>query len=82
MEEKSLVPQRNITAIRKVRAGSSGDYVPHLTFEMVQMLADAGKQEARKGNGDRDKLLIQTLFDGMFRVSEGLSLYPKIIVQD
>ena len=82
MEEKSLVPQHNITAIRKVRAGSSGDYVPHLSFEMVQMLAESAKEEARKGKGERDKLLVQTLFDGMFRVSEGLSLCPKIIVQD
>ena len=55
MEEKNLVPQRNVTAIRKVRAGSSGDYVPHLTFDMVQRLTDAAKQEARKGKGDRDK---------------------------
>ena len=82
MEEKNLVPRHNVTAIRKVRAGSSGDYVPHLSFEMVQHLADAAKEAARKGKGDRDKLLIETLFDGMFRVSEGLSLYPKIIVQD
>ena len=65
MEEKHLVPQHNIRAIRHVRAGSTADYVPHLTFEMVEMLADAAKQEARKGKGERDKLLIQTLFDGM-----------------
>ncbi len=54
------------------------------TFHLFAMLsarnaaqAEAAKEEARKGKGDRDKLLIQTLFDGMFRVSEGLSLYPK-----
>lgn len=82
MQDKNLVPQYNTTAIRQVRAGRAGDYVPHLSFEMVQMLASAAKAVSRKGKGERDELLVQTLFDGMFRVSEGLSLCPKRIQKD
>ncbi len=70
--DKSLVPhKRNIPAIRQVRAGSADDYVPHLSFPQVHMLADAAKEEARKGKGERDELLIQSLFDGMFRLCIG-----------
>ncbi len=82
MEQRNLVPQHNIRAIRQVRAGRAGDVVPHLSFGMVQLLAAAARTEARKGKGERDELLIQTLFDGMFRVSEGLSLFPKRIEKD
>ena len=48
----------------------------------MQHLAQAAKQEARKGKGERDQLLIQTIFDGMFRIAEALTLRPNLIVKD
>ena len=80
--DKQLVPQPNVRAIQQVRAGSSSDDVPHISFEHVQALSVAAKQEARKGKGERDQLMIQTIFDGMFRIAEALTLRPNLIVKD
>jgi len=64
------------------RAGDgAADYVPHITLEDVQELASAALRAARPGNADRDSLLIQTLFDGCFRVSEALQLTPQTLHQ-
>lgn len=63
-----------------IRAESSGGgYVPHLGLEEVRTLANAAG-EGR--NGERDRLLVQTLFDACLRVSEGLRLRPRDIKQD
>ena len=75
-----LVPQRNVTAIRQVRAGQS-DFVPHLGIEEVRRLGDAARERARPGKGERDELLIQTIFDGCFRVSEVTDLSPNRFVR-
>lgn len=80
--DKQLVSQPNVRAIQQVKAGSSADNIPHISFEHVQQLAQAAKQEARKGKGERDQLLIQTIFDGMFRIAEALTLRPNLIVKD
>jgi integrase len=55
--------------------------VPHLRIEEVQELARQAEATARAGKGERDSLLIQTLFDGCFRVSEALRLTPESLVQ-
>jgi len=52
--------------------------VPYLTLEEVSKLAEA----ARNGRkGERDQLLILTLFQTGLRVSEAISLAPRHIGQ-
>ena len=70
----------NVVAIRHVRQGSAA-IVPHLGIEEVRRLAAAAEANGRGDKGDRDRLLIETLFDGCFRVSEGLSLRPADLAQ-
>jgi integrase len=67
-------------AIRKA-SETEADFVPHLRIEEVQELARQAEATARTGKGERDSLLIQTLFDGCFRVSEALRLTPESLVQ-
>lgn len=67
-------------AIRQARTTES-DFVPHLRIEEVQQLASEAEAAARNGKGERDALLIQTIFDGCFRVSEAVSLTPRSLVQ-
>ncbi len=55
--------------------------VPHWGVLEVRDLAAAAEQRGRGLKGRRDGLLIQTLFDGALRVSEGLSLTPSDIVR-
>lgn len=50
--------------------------VPYLTPEEVYSIADKAK-EGR--NGERDSLLIKTLFETGLRISEALSLTPRMI---
>ncbi len=61
------------TAIQRAQAGEAVS-VPHLSITEVQELAEAAGAAARKGHADRDTLLIQTIFDGCFRVSEALQI--------
>ena len=78
--EKSLVPQSNSLAIRQSRNGET-DFVAHLTLDEVQDLAHFARLAARTGKGERDALLIMTIFDGCFRVSEAVSLTPNSLIQ-
>ena len=71
----------NTAAIRRAQE-TQADFVPHLGFDEIQELAQAAGATARTGKGERDTLLVQTLFDGAFRVSEALSLCPNRFVQD
>jgi site-specific recombinase XerD len=70
----------NTLAIRKSHE-TEADFVPHLRIEEVQELARQAEATARVGKGERDSRLIQTLFDGCFRVSEVLKLSPESLVQ-
>ena len=67
-------------AMRKSQ-DTEADFVPHLRLEEVVQLAKEAEGTARAGKGQRDSLLIQTLFDGCFRVAEGISLTPESLVQ-
>lgn len=68
----------NLPAIQRGEAGSA-DYVSHLSAGDVKLLAIiAGKN---KLHGERDALLIKTIFDGALRISEALGLRPCDIKQ-
>jgi integrase len=47
----------------------------------IVTLVDAARANGRGVKGERDALLIQTLFDGALRVSEGLGLRPSDVIQ-
>lgn len=79
---KNNLPKLNNNANRPAIIRSqnySGGYVPHLGLAEVRTMADAAG-EGR--NGERDKMLIQTLFDGCLRVTECLRIRPRDIKQD
>jgi len=65
-------------AIRQAEAGTV-DYVVHLNLDQVRELAEAA---GGSRHGERDKLLIQLLFDGCLRCSEAIGIRPRDIVQD
>ena len=65
-------------AIRRAEAGTA-DYVVHLNLDQVRELAEAA---GGSRHGERDKLLIQLLFDGCLRCSEAIGIRPCDIVQD
>ena len=67
-------------AIRRGQEGQA-DFIPHLDLPEVEALAKAASTTARTGKGERDALFIQTLFDGAFRVSEGISLCTNRLVR-
>jgi integrase len=62
-----------MTAIRRGEAAAAG-YVPHLSVGQVKLMVTVAG--ANKRYGERNALLIKTLFDGAFRVSEGLGIRP------
>ena len=70
----------NSLAIRQTRAGEA-DFVPHLRIDEVQQLVREAEAMAHAGKGERNGLLIQTIFDGCFRVAEAVSLRPSSLVQ-
>lgn len=65
-------------AIRRSEAGSA-DFVVHLNLDQVRQLASAAGQSR---HGERDKLLIQLLYDGCLRCSEGIGSMPRDLAQD
>lgn len=71
---------RRTLAITKAQQGQA-DFVPHLRIDEVQQLAREAEATARSGKGPRDALVIQTIFDGCFRVSEVIGLQPDSLVQ-
>jgi len=68
----------SLSTIQRSEAGAA-DYVSHLSAGEVKLLAlIAGKN---KLHGDRDSLLIKTIFDGALRISEALALRPCDVQQ-
>ncbi len=60
----------------------TGSDIPHISMAEILRLADAAAATAKGTLGDRDGLLIKTMFDGCFRVSELLQLTPRSILHD
>ncbi len=54
-------------AIRQAEGGTA-DYVPHISFDDVRHMCEH--------LSERDRLLVQTLFDGCLRASEAIRLLP------
>lgn len=65
-------------AIRRAEVGAA-DYVVHLSIDQVRRLAEAAGESR---HGERDRLLIQLLFDGCLRCSEAIGVRPCDMVQD
>ena len=65
-------------AIRRSEAGAA-DFVTHLNIGQIRQLASAGELSR---HGERDKLLIQLLFDGCLRCSEAIGVMPCDLAQD
>jgi len=62
-----------VSAIQRAEAGAA-DYVPHVTAGQVKLMATVAGQNKR--HGERNALLIKSLFDGCLRVSEALGVRP------
>ena len=73
MSTKSLIPQSKTALIR------ASEIVPYLLPEEVYQMAEAASKDKKGRNGERDKLLIVLLFETGLRVSEALSLTPRLI---
>lgn len=67
-------------AIRRSQE-TSAEFVPYLGLAEVQELAHAAERTGKGKKAERDKLLIETLFDGCFRVSEALGIRTSDMVQ-
>lgn len=76
-----LAQPRNLNKISQVlaiqRAGElAADYVPHWGIDEIKALAG---EASKTRHGERNKLLVLTLFDACLRISEALALAPKDI---
>ena len=69
---------RDTTAIRQTQK-ESAEPVPHLNVDAVRLLIDAARLAPL--TGERNALLIASLFDGALRVSEALRLRPVDLVR-
>ena len=76
----ALKPANTAIRLTKVTRGAastaSGRPVPHWGLDQVLALVEAARRRGRGVKGDRDALLIQTIFDAALRVSEALGLRP------
>lgn len=82
-EERALaIPQRsrpptlNNNTQRSIEARASRP-VPHWGIEEVRAIAQATRRFGRGWKGERDGLLVETMFDAALRVGEALSLTPS-----
>jgi integrase len=66
-----------VAAIQRSEAGAA-DYVAHLSVGQVKLLAAAAARNKR--HGERNSLLIKTLFDSTLRISETLGARPSDLV--
>jgi len=82
----ALVPRQTGAASltqtkQRAISAEAGRPVPHWGVAEVLRLAAAARERGRGHKGERDGLLVETLFDGALRVSEGLGLRPLDITK-
>ena len=81
----AIIPAPDAGKLTKTarHAASTGNArpVPHWGINEVLALVEAARQRGRGRKGDRDALLIQTIFDGALRVSEALGVRPQDILR-
>ena len=81
----AIIPDADAGKLTKTarHAASAGNArtVPHWGINEVLALVEAARQRGRGRKGDRDALLIQTIFDGALRVSEALGIRPLDILR-
>jgi integrase/recombinase XerD len=65
----------NLSKIIKTQ-GENSDVVSYLKLSDIKLMVIVAKQNKRQKNGDRNAVLIETLYDGALRISECLSLRP------
>ncbi len=70
--------RRDLPAVREGQDLSAGT-VPHLDASAVQRIIEAARFSVR--TGERNALLIATIFDGALRVSESLRLRPQDLMR-
>ena len=68
-------------SVRRIASDQAGRPVPHWGVTEVIALVDAARRLGRGVKGDRDALMIQTIFDAALRVSEAIGLRPVDIVR-
>ncbi|MFC1977909.1 tyrosine-type recombinase/integrase [Chloroflexota bacterium] len=68
-----------VSAIQRAEASRS-DYVPHLSLADIRLIVKAIGRERLWG--ERNGLLIETLYDGVLRCSEGIGLRPCDVTQE
>ena len=70
-----------LPSIMKGEAGQT-DYVAHLTKSDILLMIETARAITKGRRGERNALLIRTLFDSCLRISECLSLRPCDIQPD
>ena len=65
----------NLSKIIKTQ-GENSDVISYLKPSDIKLMVIVAKQNKRQKNGDRNAVLIETLYDGCLRISECLSLRP------
>ena len=76
-----LAPAKETRLAKRRASTDDGKPVPHWGVPEVIALVDAARTLGRGANGDRDALLISTIFDDALRVSEALGLRPRAITR-
>ncbi len=74
-------PARLTNSAKRAASAEAGRPVPHWGLDQVLALVEAARRRGRGVKGDRDALLVQTIFDAALRVSEALGLRPTDIVR-
>lgn len=74
-------PRKLTKAVRRIASDQASRPVPHWGVNEVVALVDAARRLGRGPKGERDALMIQTIFDAALRVSEAISLRPVDILR-
>ena len=74
-------PARLTKSAQRAASGAAGRPVAHWGISEVLRLVDAARARGRGRKGERDALLIQTIFDSALRVSEALGVRPMDVAR-